>query len=176
MVCQFFVCNWFVLSNSFCTSPVCDTLGLQWWQLIHLRPLQQFVCLLFVLHVCTAQTSSVAHEPSELVVLKNPRHHITWSWHLGSSPSFPFLLSDKVELTSNGLENSRGGLARHTPPPPSPSGRTHVANSSNSSPSAGQDGVGLVTPAAPGPNATSSTEPASSSATTESTTESLPAG
>ncbi|KAG7231052.1 hypothetical protein INR49_025082 [Caranx melampygus] len=84
--------------------------------------------------------------------------------------------ADKVELTSNGLENSRGGMARHTPPPPSPSGRSPSANSSNSSPSAGQDSVGSATPAASGPNATSSTEQASSSATTESSTDSLPAG
>ncbi|XP_022624250.1 NEDD4-like E3 ubiquitin-protein ligase WWP2 isoform X2 [Seriola dumerili] len=85
--------------------------------------------------------------------------------------------ADKVELTSNGLENSRGGVARHTPPPPSPSGRSPAASSSNGSPSPGQDALGPTTPAAPTPSATSSTEQASSSSTTtESTTESLPAG
>uniref|UniRef100_A0A3B4WJ98 E3 ubiquitin-protein ligase n=1 Tax=Seriola lalandi dorsalis TaxID=1841481 RepID=A0A3B4WJ98_SERLL len=101
----------------------------------------------------------------------------------GLSPSFhffcPFVLylhSDKVELTSNGLENSRGGVARHTPPPPSPSVRSPAASSSNGSPSPGQDALGPTTPAAPTPSATSSTEQASSSTTTESTTESLPAG
>ncbi|XP_023253096.1 NEDD4-like E3 ubiquitin-protein ligase WWP2 isoform X2 [Seriola lalandi dorsalis] len=84
--------------------------------------------------------------------------------------------ADKVELTSNGLENSRGGVARHTPPPPSPSVRSPAASSSNGSPSPGQDALGPTTPAAPTPSATSSTEQASSSTTTESTTESLPAG
>ncbi|CAK6975113.1 NEDD4-like E3 ubiquitin-protein ligase WWP2 isoform X2 [Scomber scombrus] len=83
--------------------------------------------------------------------------------------------ADKVELTSNGLENSRGGVARHTPPPSSPSGRSPAASSSSSSPSPGQDALSSVTPAEPGPNATSSTEQANSSAT-ESTTDTLPAG
>uniref|UniRef100_UPI0037E71476 NEDD4-like E3 ubiquitin-protein ligase WWP2 isoform X2 n=1 Tax=Semicossyphus pulcher TaxID=241346 RepID=UPI0037E71476 len=83
--------------------------------------------------------------------------------------------ADKVELTSNGLENSRGGVARHTPPPPSPSGRSPAASSSSSSPSPGQDALGLAAPSEPGPNANSNSEQASNS-TTESNTESLPAG
>ncbi|KAI3371718.1 hypothetical protein L3Q82_024281 [Scortum barcoo] len=83
--------------------------------------------------------------------------------------------ADKVELTSNGLENNRGSVARHTPPPSSPSGRSPAASSSSGSPSPGQDALGLATPSEPGPNATSSTEQASNS-TTESTTDSLPAG
>ncbi|XP_042351560.1 NEDD4-like E3 ubiquitin-protein ligase WWP2 isoform X1 [Plectropomus leopardus] len=81
--------------------------------------------------------------------------------------------TDKVELTSNGLESSRGGVARHTPPPSSPSGP--AASSSSGSPSPGQDALGSATPAEPSPNATSNTEQASNSAT-ESTTDSLPAG
>ncbi|KAM4553166.1 NEDD4-like E3 ubiquitin-protein ligase WWP2 isoform 2-T3 [Fundulus diaphanus] len=86
--------------------------------------------------------------------------------------------SDKVELTSNGLDSSRGVVARLTPPPPaSPSGRSPAANSSssNSSPSPGQDAVGPATPAEPQPNAPSGTEQANSN-TAESTTDSLPAG
>ncbi|XP_071345799.1 NEDD4-like E3 ubiquitin-protein ligase WWP2 isoform X2 [Trachinotus anak] len=86
--------------------------------------------------------------------------------------------ADKVEFTSNGLENSHGDVARHTPPPPSPSGRSPAANSSSGSPSPGQDALGPASPAAPSTNATSSTEQGSSSSstTTESTTDSLPAG
>uniref|UniRef100_A0A3Q1FRV3 NEDD4-like E3 ubiquitin-protein ligase WWP2 n=1 Tax=Acanthochromis polyacanthus TaxID=80966 RepID=A0A3Q1FRV3_9TELE len=83
-------------------------------------------------------------------------------------------LSDKVELTSNGLE-SRSSVARHTPPPSSPSGRSPAASSSGSSPSPGQDALGPAAPAEPSPSATSSTEPAGNSST-ESATDSLPAG
>uniref|UniRef100_A0A3Q2QYS2 E3 ubiquitin-protein ligase n=1 Tax=Fundulus heteroclitus TaxID=8078 RepID=A0A3Q2QYS2_FUNHE len=90
-----------------------------------------------------------------------------------------YLFADKVELTSNGLDGSRGVVARLTPPPPaSPSGRSPAANSSsssNSSPSPGQDAVGPATPAEPRPNAPSGTEQANSN-TAESTTDSLPAG
>ncbi|XP_014868705.1 PREDICTED: NEDD4-like E3 ubiquitin-protein ligase WWP2 isoform X1 [Poecilia mexicana] len=84
--------------------------------------------------------------------------------------------ADKVELSSNGLDDSRGVVARQTPPPPSsPSGRSPAANSSGSSPSPGQDAVGPAAPAEPSPNAPSSAEQANSN-TTESTTDSLPAG
>uniref|UniRef100_A0A4W6EMV8 E3 ubiquitin-protein ligase n=1 Tax=Lates calcarifer TaxID=8187 RepID=A0A4W6EMV8_LATCA len=65
---------------------------------------------------------------------------------------------DKVELTSNGLESSRGVVARNTPPPSSPSGRSPAASSSSSSPSPGQEALGPAAPAEPGPNATSGTE------------------
>uniref|UniRef100_A0A7N8XH25 E3 ubiquitin-protein ligase n=1 Tax=Mastacembelus armatus TaxID=205130 RepID=A0A7N8XH25_9TELE len=96
------------------------------------------------------------------------------------SVSYPFLclLSDKVELTSNGLDNSRGGVAHHTPPPSSPSSRSPAASSSSSSPSPspGQDALGPATPAEPSPSTTSNTEQPSNSTTTESTTDSLPAG
>lgn len=85
------------------------------------------------------------------------------------------LPSDKVELTSNGLENSRWGVARHTPPPSSPSGRSPAASSSSGSPSPGQDALGLAAPSEPVPNATAGTEPTSNS-TTESATDTLPAG
>uniref|UniRef100_A0A8C9YUW8 E3 ubiquitin-protein ligase n=1 Tax=Sander lucioperca TaxID=283035 RepID=A0A8C9YUW8_SANLU len=85
------------------------------------------------------------------------------------------LLPDKVELTSNGLESSRGGVAHHTPPPPSPSGRSPAASSSSGSPSPGQDALGPAPPAEPSTNATSSTEQAGNS-TTEPPTDSLPAG
>ncbi|KAM7003279.1 NEDD4-like E3 ubiquitin-protein ligase WWP2 isoform 1-T1 [Tautogolabrus adspersus] len=83
--------------------------------------------------------------------------------------------ADKVELTSNGLENSRGSVARHTPPPPSPSGRSPAASSSSSSPSPGQDALALAAPSEPGPNAAPNSEQASNS-NTESNNESLPAG
>uniref|UniRef100_A0A672JPL9 E3 ubiquitin-protein ligase n=1 Tax=Salarias fasciatus TaxID=181472 RepID=A0A672JPL9_SALFA len=72
--------------------------------------------------------------------------------------------ADKVELTSNGLENSRGGVARQTPPPSSPSGRTPASSSSSGG-----------APAEPGTNSASGTEPAGNSGT-ESASESLPAG
>uniref|UniRef100_A0AAQ5ZZ37 E3 ubiquitin-protein ligase n=1 Tax=Amphiprion ocellaris TaxID=80972 RepID=A0AAQ5ZZ37_AMPOC len=75
-------------------------------------------------------------------------------------------------LTSNGLE-SRSSVARHTPPPSSPSGRSPAASSSGSSPSPGQDALGPAAPAEPSPSATSSTEPAANSST-ESATDSLP--
>ncbi|XP_059191630.1 NEDD4-like E3 ubiquitin-protein ligase WWP2 isoform X2 [Centropristis striata] len=99
------------------------------------------------------------------------------SGHRRSSKSHvsPGNSADKVELTSNGLENSRGSVARHTPPPSSPSGRSPAASSSSSSPSPGQDALGPAAPAEPAPNATSTNEQASNS-TTEATTESLPAG
>ncbi|KAK2841697.1 hypothetical protein Q5P01_011897 [Channa striata] len=85
--------------------------------------------------------------------------------------------ADKVELTTNGLENCRGGVARNTPPPSSPSGRSPAASSSSGSPSPGQDILGPATPAEPSPNSTSATEQASSSSTAaETTTDSLPAG
>ncbi|XP_032443251.1 NEDD4-like E3 ubiquitin-protein ligase WWP2 isoform X2 [Xiphophorus hellerii] len=84
--------------------------------------------------------------------------------------------ADKAELTSNGLDGSRGVVGRQTPPPPSsPSGRSPAANSSSSSPSPGQDAMGPAVPAEPSPNAPSSAEQANSN-TTESTTDSLPAG
>ncbi|XP_027883797.1 NEDD4-like E3 ubiquitin-protein ligase WWP2 isoform X2 [Xiphophorus couchianus] len=84
--------------------------------------------------------------------------------------------ADKAELTSNGLDGSRGVVGRQTPPPlSSPSGRSPAANSSGSSPSPGQDAVGPAVPAEPSPNAPSSAEQANSN-TTESTTDLLPAG
>lgn len=86
-----------------------------------------------------------------------------------------FCPADKVELTSNGLENSRWGVARHPPPPSSPSGRSPAASSSSSSPSPGQDALGLAAPSEPTPNTTSGAEQTNSS-TTESATDSLPAG
>ncbi|KAM6937784.1 NEDD4-like E3 ubiquitin-protein ligase WWP2 isoform 2-T2 [Xenentodon cancila] len=83
--------------------------------------------------------------------------------------------ADKVELMSNGMESSRGGVVRQTPPPSSPSGRSPAASSSGSSPSPGQDALGSTTPAEPSPNTTSNTEQASVGIT-ESNTDSLPAG
>ncbi|XP_030587471.1 NEDD4-like E3 ubiquitin-protein ligase WWP2 isoform X2 [Archocentrus centrarchus] len=86
------------------------------------------------------------------------------------------LSADKVELTSNGLENSRGSVSRHTPPPSSPSGRSPAASSSGSSPSPGQqDALGPAASAEPNSNTSSSTEQAGNS-TTETATDSLPAG
>ncbi|KAM6925891.1 LOW QUALITY PROTEIN: NEDD4-like E3 ubiquitin-protein ligase WWP2, partial [Lycodopsis pacificus] len=81
--------------------------------------------------------------------------------------------ADKVELTSNGLEGGRGGVARNTLSLSSPSGRSPAASSSSSSPSPGQDALGPAAPAEPGPNA--GTEQAGNSAT-EPPTDSLPAG
>uniref|UniRef100_A0A3Q3IP26 E3 ubiquitin-protein ligase n=1 Tax=Monopterus albus TaxID=43700 RepID=A0A3Q3IP26_MONAL len=90
--------------------------------------------------------------------------------------SYLCLILDKAELTSNGLENSLGGVAHHTPPPSSPSGRSPAASSSSGSPSPGQDALRPVTLTEPSPNSTSSTEQASSSTIVESTSDSLPAG
>lgn len=85
-----------------------------------------------------------------------------------------FYPEDKVELTSNGLENCR--LARHTPPPSSPSGRSSAASSSSGgSPSPGQDTLGLSAPLESNPSTNAGAEQ-TSSGTTESTTDSLPAG
>ncbi|XP_041852215.1 NEDD4-like E3 ubiquitin-protein ligase WWP2 isoform X2 [Melanotaenia boesemani] len=81
--------------------------------------------------------------------------------------------SDKVDLTSNGLESSRGGVAYQMPPPSSPSGRSPAASSSGSSPSPSQDALGPAGPAEPSSNPTSIPDQASS---TESSTDSLPAG
>uniref|UniRef100_A0A8C7PWK9 E3 ubiquitin-protein ligase n=1 Tax=Oncorhynchus mykiss TaxID=8022 RepID=A0A8C7PWK9_ONCMY len=50
----------------------------------------------------------------------------------------------KVELTANGLENGRSGLAPHTPPPSSPSVRSPAPSSS--SPSPGPDSTVLPPP------------------------------
>uniref|UniRef100_A0A7N6AVD5 E3 ubiquitin-protein ligase n=1 Tax=Anabas testudineus TaxID=64144 RepID=A0A7N6AVD5_ANATE len=74
--------------------------------------------------------------------------------------------------------NSRVGVARHTPPPSSPSGRSPAPSSSSSSPSPGQDALVPATPAEPSPSPTSNTEQASSSSSTtaEASTDSLPAG
>uniref|UniRef100_A0A667Y753 E3 ubiquitin-protein ligase n=1 Tax=Myripristis murdjan TaxID=586833 RepID=A0A667Y753_9TELE len=72
----------------------------------------------------------------------------------------------KVELTANGLENGRGGPARHTPPPSSPSGRSPVpSSSSSSSPSPGQDALAPAPPAESRPTSTSSSEQTSSTST-----------
>ncbi|XP_029697059.1 NEDD4-like E3 ubiquitin-protein ligase WWP2 isoform X2 [Takifugu rubripes] len=88
--------------------------------------------------------------------------------------SSPGHSTDKVELTSNGLENCR--LARHTPPPSSPSGRSSAASSSSGgSPSPGQDTLGLSAPLESNPSTNVGAEQ-TSSGTTESTTDSLPAG
>lgn len=100
---------------------------------------------------------------------------VKWLWITIKNCEMLFYPADKVELTSNGLENSRWGVARHPPPPSSPSGRSPAASSSSSSPSPGQDALGLAAPSEPSPNATSGAEQTSNS-TTESTTDSLPAG
>ncbi|CDQ63111.1 unnamed protein product [Oncorhynchus mykiss] len=74
----------------------------------------------------------------------------------------------KVELTANGLENGRSGLAPHTPPPSSPSVRSPAPSSS--SPSPGPDSTVLPPP--------TEAPPASSnpSTATEPVPESLPNG
>uniref|UniRef100_A0A665UJH3 E3 ubiquitin-protein ligase n=1 Tax=Echeneis naucrates TaxID=173247 RepID=A0A665UJH3_ECHNA len=77
---------------------------------------------------------------------------------LGSLPNGSTATDNKAELASTGLESSRGGMARQTPLPPSPLGRSPATNSSNSSPSPGQEALGLATPTAPNPNTTSSTD------------------
>ncbi|KAM4619556.1 NEDD4-like E3 ubiquitin-protein ligase WWP2 isoform 2-T2 [Polymixia lowei] len=93
-----------------------------------------------------------------------------------SSHSSPGSSAGKVELTSNGLENGRSGLARQTPPPSSPSVRSPApGGGGGGSPSPGQDALGLAPPAEPGPTGTSGTEQASGTAT-EPVADSLPAG
>ncbi|MEQ2227667.1 NEDD4-like E3 ubiquitin-protein ligase wwp2 [Ilyodon furcidens] len=85
--------------------------------------------------------------------------------------------ADKVELTSNGLDSSRGVVAHQTPPPPSsPSGRSTATNNNNSSsPSPGRDTQGPGVLADSSSIVPSSAEQANGN-TTESTTDSLPAG
>uniref|UniRef100_A0A672JKP0 E3 ubiquitin-protein ligase n=1 Tax=Salarias fasciatus TaxID=181472 RepID=A0A672JKP0_SALFA len=63
--------------------------------------------------------------------------------------------------------NSRGGVARQTPPPSSPSGRTPASSSSSGggSPSPGQEALGPTAPAEPGTNSASGTELAGNSGT-----------
>uniref|UniRef100_A0A1A8NCB9 NEDD4-like E3 ubiquitin-protein ligase WWP2 n=1 Tax=Nothobranchius rachovii TaxID=451742 RepID=A0A1A8NCB9_9TELE len=106
-----------------------------------------------------------------------PDEQIPGSGSPGDRPSSkshgsPGNAADKVELTPNG----RGVVSHQTPPPSSPSGRSPAASSSSgSSPSPGQDALGPSTAAEPGSNAISSTEQPCNS-TTESTTDSLPAG
>nr|XP_015820821.2 NEDD4-like E3 ubiquitin-protein ligase WWP2 isoform X1 [Nothobranchius furzeri] len=107
-----------------------------------------------------------------------PDEQIPGSGSPGDRPSSkshgsPGNAADKVELTPNG----RGVVSHQTPPPSSPSGRSPAASSSSSgsSPSPGQDALGPATAAEPGSNAISSTEQPCNS-TTESTTDSLPAG
>ncbi|KAE8295745.1 NEDD4-like E3 ubiquitin-protein ligase WWP2 [Larimichthys crocea] len=104
-----------------------------------------------------------------------PRPGLSSRRRSSKSHGSPGSSTDKVELTSNGLESSRWGVARHTPPPSSPSGRSPAASSSSGSPSPGQDALGLAAPSEPVPNATAGTEPTSNS-TTESATDTLPAG
>uniref|UniRef100_A0A667YQX3 E3 ubiquitin-protein ligase n=1 Tax=Myripristis murdjan TaxID=586833 RepID=A0A667YQX3_9TELE len=85
---------------------------------------------------------------------------------LGSLPNGSAAADSKVELTANGLENGRGGPARHTPPPSSPSGRSPVpSSSSSSSPSPGQDALAPAPPAESRPTSTSSSEQTSSTST-----------
>uniref|UniRef100_A0A8C5DSP8 E3 ubiquitin-protein ligase n=1 Tax=Gouania willdenowi TaxID=441366 RepID=A0A8C5DSP8_GOUWI len=79
----------------------------------------------------------------------------------------------KVELSSNVLENSRGGVARYAPPPSSPLNPSPTISSSTSSPVHNATGTGA--PGESSPNAASGTEQASNN-TTESNTDSLPAG
>ncbi|XP_028304570.1 NEDD4-like E3 ubiquitin-protein ligase WWP2 isoform X2 [Gouania willdenowi] len=81
--------------------------------------------------------------------------------------------ADKVELSSNVLENSRGGVARYAPPPSSPLNPSPTISSSTSSPVHNATGTGA--PGESSPNAASGTEQASNN-TTESNTDSLPAG
>ncbi|MEQ2181629.1 hypothetical protein GOODEAATRI_013572, partial [Goodea atripinnis] len=84
--------------------------------------------------------------------------------------------ADKVELTSNGLDSSRGVVAHQTPPPPSsPSGRSTANNNNSSSPSPGRDTQGPGILADSSSIVPSSAEQANSN-TTEMTTDSLPAG
>lgn len=85
-----------------------------------------------------------------------------------------FVLTDKVEVVSNGTESTCESVVRQTPPPPaSPSGRSPAASSSSGSPSPGQDGQGTAAPAEPGPNATSNPE---QGGTADPATDSLPTG
>ncbi|XP_038142849.1 NEDD4-like E3 ubiquitin-protein ligase WWP2 isoform X2 [Cyprinodon tularosa] len=86
----------------------------------------------------------------------------------------PHNSADKVDLTSNGLDSILGVVVPQAPPPSSPSGQS-LAPSSSSSPCPGQTAGGLAAPSEPDPTISSNTEQANSN-TTESTTDSLPAG
>ncbi|XP_015253425.1 PREDICTED: NEDD4-like E3 ubiquitin-protein ligase WWP2 isoform X2 [Cyprinodon variegatus] len=86
----------------------------------------------------------------------------------------PHNSADKVDLTSNGLDSILGVVVPQAPPPSSPSGQS-LAPSSSSSPCPGQTAGGPAAPSEPDPTISSNTEQANSN-TTESTTDSLPAG
>ncbi|KAM9808219.1 NEDD4-like E3 ubiquitin-protein ligase WWP2 [Neosynchiropus ocellatus] len=79
---------------------------------------------------------------------------------------------DKVELTTNGLDSSRGSAARHTPPPASPSGRTAAPNSTGSP---NPESAGSGPPVEPAPPPAPNSEQAGGTPA-EATTESLPTG
>uniref|UniRef100_A0A6Q2XZ17 E3 ubiquitin-protein ligase n=1 Tax=Esox lucius TaxID=8010 RepID=A0A6Q2XZ17_ESOLU len=78
----------------------------------------------------------------------------------------------KVELTANGLENGRSSLARHTPPPSSPSLRSPAPGGS---PSTGLDST-VLPPPLEAPPASANTDPANTTSATEPVPESLPNG
>ncbi|KAG7453419.1 NEDD4-like E3 ubiquitin-protein ligase WWP2 isoform X1, partial [Solea senegalensis] len=87
--------------------------------------------------------------------------------------------ADKVELSSNGPESSHGGVACHTPPPLAPSCVSPAAgggSSSSSSPPPGQDVLCPAGPAEPGLNSMPSTSSSTEQTSSNTTTESLPAG
>ncbi|CAB1313936.1 unnamed protein product, partial [Coregonus sp. 'balchen'] len=79
----------------------------------------------------------------------------------------------KVELPANGLENGRSNLARHTPPPSSPSARSPTPSSS--SPSPGLDGT-VFPPPTEAPPAGANPDPANPTTATEPVPELLPTG
>uniref|UniRef100_H2SA30 E3 ubiquitin-protein ligase n=1 Tax=Takifugu rubripes TaxID=31033 RepID=H2SA30_TAKRU len=124
---------------------------------------------LYHTHACMQQQ----HINMETLTLRSPSFRLYLKACCKPQQSH-FYPQDKVELTSNGLENCR--LARHTPPPSSPSGRSSAASSSSGgSPSPGQDTLGLSAPLESNPSTNVGAEQ-TSSGTTESTTDSLPAG
>ncbi|XP_055796353.1 NEDD4-like E3 ubiquitin-protein ligase WWP2 isoform X2 [Salvelinus fontinalis] len=79
----------------------------------------------------------------------------------------------KVELTANELENGRSSLARHTPPPSSPSAQSPAPSSS--SPSPGLDGT-ILPPPTEAPPAGANPDPANPTTATEPVPELLPTG
>uniref|UniRef100_A0A6Q2YSV8 E3 ubiquitin-protein ligase n=1 Tax=Esox lucius TaxID=8010 RepID=A0A6Q2YSV8_ESOLU len=92
-------------------------------------------------------------------------------WGSVNTVSLPYP-TGKVELTANGLENGRSSLARHTPPPSSPSLRSPAPGGS---PSTGLDST-VLPPPLEAPPASANTDPANTTSATEPVPESLPNG
>uniref|UniRef100_A0A6Q2XKZ9 E3 ubiquitin-protein ligase n=1 Tax=Esox lucius TaxID=8010 RepID=A0A6Q2XKZ9_ESOLU len=113
--------------------------------------------------------STATDSESRLITHKNQKPFSLWGSVNTVSLPYP---TGKVELTANGLENGRSSLARHTPPPSSPSLRSPAPGGS---PSTGLDST-VLPPPLEAPPASANTDPANTTSATEPVPESLPNG